>query len=100
MCAVLERSFHLGARLECSAYRERLDDGASQLWSHVVRKPEDACHVEFQLFAGGAQLFQALAVVHRNACYSQAVRRLPDFNPMLLQQLMSCRSHKVPAARV
>ena len=69
--AVFERVFHRSTCLERAADFERLDHRASQLRRNVVRKPEHAGHIEFQLLANGAQLLQAFAAVHRNACDRQ-----------------------------
>src|SRR5579859_74805 len=101
MGPINESGLHFGARLERSADFERFDDRAGKLRSHVVSKPEYAGYVEFNLLPSGKKFFQALAVVHHDACGRQpACRLLREISAVLMQQIARCRLQKGLAARV
>src|SRR6185437_14995147 len=96
-----EGGLYLSARLECSADFQRLNDSAGKLRSYVVTKPEDAGYVEFNLPSCGKKPFQALAVVHHNACHRQPVcSRLRKVHAVLMQQVARCGLQKGFAAGV
>src|SRR5579864_8607145 len=101
MNAVPQRCLHFSARLKRSADFELLDDGTGKPRSHVVSKPEDAGDVEFNLPSSGKKFFQALAIVHNDACRRQpACCRLREIHAVLMQQIARCRLQKGVAARV
>src|SRR6478672_498303 len=101
MGPINERGLDFRASLESPADFERFDDGASKFRRHVVSKPQDAGYVEFNLPPGGKKFFQALAIVHNNACGRQpACRRLWEIHAVLMQQIARCRLQKSFAARI
>src|SRR5579864_3824843 len=99
MNAVPQRCLYFRARLERSADFELLDDGAGKLGRHVVSEPEDAGDIEFNLPPSGKKFFQALAVVHHDACRHQpAPCRLREIHAVLMQQIARCGLQKGFAA--